>query len=83
MKYSELPYERVDVEKTRNLMKEYLEKFSNAESFNEQANVILDVNEHNKEYHSYTAMASLNLVEIYTMRMQKQKKITTILLGPI
>ena len=25
MKYSELRYERVDVEKTRNLMKEYLE----------------------------------------------------------
>ena len=60
MKYSELPYERVDVEKTRNLMKEYLEKFSNAESFNEQANVILDVNKQNKEYHSYAAMASLN-----------------------
>ena len=60
MKYSELPYERVDVEKTRNLMKEYLEKFSNAESFNEQANVILDVNKQNKEYHSYAAMANLN-----------------------
>ena len=60
MKYSELPYERVDVEKTRNLMKEYLEKFSNAQSVDEQANVILDVNKQNKEYHSYAAMASLN-----------------------
>ena len=53
MKYSELPYERIDVENRRNLMKENLEKFSNAESFNEQANVILEVNKQNKEYHSY------------------------------
>ena len=60
MKYSELQYERIDVEKRRNLMKEYLEKFSNAQSVDAQANVILDVNEQNKEYHSYAAMASLN-----------------------
>ena len=60
MKYSELQYERIDVEKRRNLMKEYLDKFSNAQSVDEQANVILDVNEQNKEYHSYAAMASLN-----------------------
>ena len=60
MKYSELQYERIDVEKRRNLMKEYLDKFSNAHSVDDQINVILDVNEQNKEYHSYAAMASLN-----------------------
>ena len=60
MKYNELRYERIDVEKRRNSMNEYLEKFSNAESVNDQINAILDVNEQNKEYHSYAAMASLN-----------------------
>ena len=45
MKYSELQYERIDVEKRRNLMKEYLDKFSNAHSVDDQINVILDVNE--------------------------------------
>jgi M3 family oligoendopeptidase len=60
MKYSELQYERIDVEKRRNLMKEYLDKFSNAHSVDDQINVILNVNEQNKEYHSYAAMASLN-----------------------
>ena len=60
MKYSELQYERIDVEKRRNLMKEYLDKFSNAHSVDDQINVILDVNEKNKEYNSYAAMASLN-----------------------
>ena len=29
MKYSELQYERIDVEKRRNLMREYLDKFLN------------------------------------------------------
>ncbi|MEL1229997.1 MAG: M3 family oligoendopeptidase [Candidatus Neomarinimicrobiota bacterium] len=60
MKYSELQYERIDVEKRRNSMKEYLDKFSNAHSVEDQINIILDVNEQNKEYHSYSAMASLN-----------------------
>ena len=60
MKYSERQYERINVEKKRHLMKEYLEKFSNAESVEDQINTILDVNEQNKEYHSYAAMASLN-----------------------
>ena len=60
MKYSELQYERIDVEKRRNLMKEYLDKFSNAQSVDDQVSTILDVNEQNKEYHSYAAMASLN-----------------------
>ena len=60
MKYSELQYERIDVEKRRKSMKEYLDKFSNAHSVEDQIKVILDVNEQNKEYHSYAAMASLN-----------------------
>ena len=60
MKYSELQYERIDVEKRRNSMNEHLEKFLNAESVDDQINAILDVNEQNKEYHSYAAMASLN-----------------------
>ena len=60
MKYNELHYERIDVEKRRNSMNEFLEKFSNAESVDDQVSTILDVNEQNKEYHSYAAIASLN-----------------------
>ena len=38
MKYNELQYERIDVEKRRNSMNKYLEKFSNAESDEDQIN---------------------------------------------
>ena len=60
MKYSELPYERISVEKRRNLMNKCLEKFTNAETVDDQIDAILTVNEQNKDYHSYAAMASLN-----------------------
>ena len=49
MKYNELQYERIDVEKRRNSMNKYLEKFSNAESVEDQINTILDVNDRIKE----------------------------------
>ena len=74
MKYSELQYERIDVEKRRNLMKEYLDKFSNAHSVDDQINVILDVNEQNKEYHSYAAMASLNFSRDINNKDAKEEK---------
>ena len=74
MKYSELQYERIDVEKRRNLMKDYLDKFSNALSVDDQINVILDVNEQNKEYHSYAAMASLNFSRNVNDEAAKEEK---------
>ena len=74
MKYSELQYERINVEKKRHLMKEYLEKFANAESVEDQINTILDVNEQNKEYHSYAAMAGLNFSrDIYNEGAKSEK----------
>ncbi|MEL1232527.1 MAG: M3 family oligoendopeptidase [Candidatus Neomarinimicrobiota bacterium] len=74
MKYSELQYERIDVEKRRNSMKEYLDKFSNAHSVEDQINIILDVNEQNKEYHSYSAMASLNFSRDINVEHAKAEK---------
>ncbi|MAW33805.1 MAG: oligoendopeptidase F [Proteobacteria bacterium] len=74
MKYRELQYERINVEKKRHLMKEYLQKFSNAESVEDQINTILDVNEQNKEYHSYAAMASLNFSRDINNKNAKAEK---------
>ncbi len=60
MKYSELHYERIDVDKNRKTMAELVDKFSNADSAEEQINTILEANDTSREYQSYAAMASLN-----------------------
>ena len=60
MKYSEFPYERVEVETQKALMAGWLSRFENAESANEQISVLKEVDESNREYSSYQAIASLN-----------------------
>ena len=60
MKYSEFPYERVEVETQKELMAEWLSRFENAASANEQISVLKEVDESNREYSSYQAIASLN-----------------------
>ena len=60
MKYSEFPYERVEVEAQKELMAEWLSRFENAASANEQISVLKEVDESNREYSSYQAIASLN-----------------------
>jgi len=60
MKYSEFPYERVEVETQKELMAGWLSRFENAASANEQISVLKEVDESNREYSSYQAIASLN-----------------------
>jgi M3 family oligoendopeptidase len=60
MKYSEFPYERVEVETQKELMAGWLSRFESAESANEQISVLKEVDESNREYSSYQAIASLN-----------------------
>jgi M3 family oligoendopeptidase len=60
MKYSEFPYERVEVETQKELMAGWLSRFESAKSANEQISVLKEVDESNREYSSYQAIASLN-----------------------
>ncbi len=60
MKYSEFPYERVEVETQKELMAGWLSRFESAASANEQISVLKEVDESNREYSSYQAIASLN-----------------------
>ncbi len=60
MKYSELHYERIDVEKNRKIMEGFVDRISAADSADEQISTILEANDTSREYHSYASMASLN-----------------------
>lgn len=60
MKYSELHYERIDVEKNRKVMEGFVDRISGADSADEQISTILEANDTSREYQSYAAMASLN-----------------------
>ena len=60
MKYSELHYERIDVEKNRKVMEGFVNRISGADSADEQISTILEANDTSREYQSYAAMASLN-----------------------
>ena len=60
MKYSELHYERIDVEKNRKIMEGFVDRISGADSADEQISTILEANDTSREYQSYAAMASLN-----------------------
>ena len=60
MKYSELHYERINVEKNRKVMEGFVDRISGADSADEQISTILEANDTSREYQSYAAMASLN-----------------------
>ena len=60
MKYSELHYERIDVDKSRETMDALIERFNNANSAEEQISVFKEADEVSREYMSYSAIASLN-----------------------
>ena len=57
MKYSELHYERIDVEKNRKVMEGFVDRISGADSADEQISTILEANDTSREYQSYAAMA--------------------------
>ena len=60
MKYSELHYERIDVDKSRETMDALIERFNNANSAEEQISVFKEADEVSRDYMSYSAIASLN-----------------------
>ena len=60
MKYSELHYERIDVDVSRKLMQGMVERLNSASTFDEHLKVIKNVDQFNRDYASYAAMASLN-----------------------
>lgn len=60
MKYSEFPYKRISIETQKELMQNWLKRFNDAESAEEQIKVLEEVNTSISEYSSYGAIASLN-----------------------
>ena len=60
MKYSDFPYKRISVDSQKELMAGWLNRFEKAESADEQISVLKEVDEANREYSSYQAIASLN-----------------------
>ena len=60
MKYSEYPYERIDLDKFKNKIELMINDFSNAESAEKQIKIILEYQEIQKEYHSFGSIAHLN-----------------------
>ena len=60
MKYNDFPYKRISVDSQKELMAGWLNRFEKAESADEQISVLKEVDEANREYSSYQAIASLN-----------------------
>ena len=60
MKYSEYPYERIDLDKFKNKIELMINDFSNAESPEKQIKIIQEYQEIQKEYHSFGSIAHLN-----------------------
>jgi M3 family oligoendopeptidase len=75
MKYSDFPYKRVSVETQKELMSSWLERFEDAETASEQITVLKEVDESNREYSSYGAIASLNFNRnIHDEHAKKEKE---------
>ena len=60
MKYSEYPYERVDLDKFKNKIELMIENFSSAENAEKQIKIIEEYQKIQKEYHSFGSIARLN-----------------------
>ncbi len=60
MKYSEFPYKRLTIDSQNELMVDWLERFKNAESAEDQITVLEEVDDASREYASYVSIASLN-----------------------
>ena len=60
MKYSEYPYERVDLDKFKNKIELMIENFSSAENAEKQIKIIEEYQKIQKEYHSFGSIAHLN-----------------------
>ena len=60
MKYSELHYERIDVEESKKKMSNMVDGLSKATTFDEMVEHVMEVEDFGRDYSSYSAMASLN-----------------------
>jgi len=60
MKYNDYPYQRIDIEAFRSNMDEWRKQFNETESVDVQSDIIQKVDEFEREYASYQAIASLN-----------------------
>ena len=69
MKYSEYPYERIDLEKFKNEIELMIGNFSSAENADQQIKIIQEYQKIQKEYQSYSSIAHLNFA-----RNTKDKK---------
>jgi M3 family oligoendopeptidase len=60
MKYNEFPYKRLTVDSQNALMMDWLLRFEDAESAEDQITVLEEVDDASREYASYVSIASLN-----------------------
>ena len=60
MKYTDYHYERIDIDTFRTNMETWRKEFNEAESVDIQSSIIQKVDEFEREYASYQAIASLN-----------------------
>ena len=60
MKYNEFPYKRLTVDSQNALMMDWLVRFEDAESAEDQITVLEEVDDASREYASYVSIASLN-----------------------
>ena len=60
MKYNEFPYKRLTVDSQNALMVDWLIRFEDAESAEDQITVLEEVDDASREYASYVSIASLN-----------------------
>jgi len=60
MKYNEFPYKRLTVDSQNALMVDWLVRFEDAESAEDQITVLEEVDDASREYASYVSIASLN-----------------------
>ena len=74
MKYSELHYERINVDEVKVVISDIVKKFSDAKSVKEQISSILELDKIGRDYASYSSIASLNFSrDIYNEKAKAEK----------
>ena len=74
MKYSELHYERIDAKKWSRHIKHLVDKFSRAQTVDEELDIIMESDESSRQYQTYAAMASLNFSRNINDPLAKKEK---------
>ncbi len=74
MKYSELHYERMDVDHSKKKISSIVNKISSAESIEEQVDAIMEVDSFARDYESYYSIASLNFSRDTNNKDAKKEK---------